>query len=100
MQNDEIIFSELEIVSKSGEFYYLIGYDNTRVLKTTEDTFKSMLVATAKAYKKALDTYGEGSIMTDKAHRTYKFYENQIDITKGDMFTALLYPFDKWIAIK
>ncbi len=95
-----IVFSELEIVAKTGTFYYQLGLNSTRVLKADEETFKNMLVATAHTYHKTKEKYGDSSIQTSKALRTYKFYEDQIDLTKGDMFTALLYPFDQWVAIQ
>lgn len=99
MNDDVIVFSDLEIVTKSGDFYYQIGLGSSRVIKTDEEVFKNVLVSAAHLYHKNKTKYGENSPRTEKAYRLYKFYEDQIDITKGDMFTALLYPFDKWVAV-
>lgn len=100
MNDDVIDFSELEIVPKNECFYYQIGISSTRIVKADEETFKNMLVATAVSYNKKRLKHGDDDAKTIRALRTYKFYENQIDMTKGDMFTALLYPFFKWVAIK
>lgn len=100
MNDDVIDFSELEIVPKNEHFVYQIGISSTRVLKADEETFKNMLVATAISYNNKKTKHGDNDAKTIRALRIYKFYEDQIDLTKGDMFTALLYPFEKWVAIK
>lgn len=91
----KVNFAEIEIFSRNKDGKFYTPFNTTRVREVDEVYFLNLLVATAQAYAASKSTNSEKIIKT--RYERYKFYENQIDLTKGDMFTALLYDFDCWI---
>lgn len=94
-------FNEVEIVpnTQTGKFYYQVFNNPGTVKEADIGTFKNLLVCTAKAYSETNEKLDSTNPLVLKAYNRYKFYENQIQINNGDMFTAMLYDFKYWTFI-